>query len=60
VAQAEDNLASLESKLSDEELAQLSEASPIALGFPHEFLSREEVRNLIFGDTFNQIDNHWH
>jgi aryl-alcohol dehydrogenase-like predicted oxidoreductase len=60
VAQAEDNLASLEWKLSDEELAQLSEASPIALGFPHEFLSREEVRNLIFGDTFNQIDNHWH
>jgi len=60
VPQINDNLACLEWELSSEELVQLSEASPIALGFPHEFLSRDEVRNLIFGDTFNQIDNHRH
>lgn len=58
VAQIQDNLACLEWQLSTEELAQLSEASPIALGFPHEFLARAEVRQLIFGETFAQIDNH--
>lgn len=58
VAQIQDNLASLEWQLSDEELVQLSDASPIALGFPHEFLARDEVRQLIFGETFAQIDNH--
>jgi aryl-alcohol dehydrogenase-like predicted oxidoreductase len=58
VAQIEDNLASLMWELEAEELAQLTEASPIALGFPHEFLSRDEVRQLIFGDTFAKIDNH--
>lgn len=60
VPQINDNLACLEWELSAEELNQLTEASPIALGFPHEFLARDEVRNLIFGDTFNQIDNHRH
>lgn len=58
VAQIADNLACLEWQLTDEELAQLSDASPIALGFPHEFLARDEVRRLIFGDTFALIDNH--
>lgn len=60
LAQLTDNLAALEWQLSLEELAQLSEASPIALGFPHEFLARDEVRNLIFGETFAKIDNHRH
>lgn len=60
LAQLTDNLAALEWQLSPEELAQLSEASPIALGFPHEFLARDEVRNLIFGETFAKIDNHRH
>jgi len=41
-------------------LNKLSEASPIELGFPHEFLARDGVRNLIFGETFSQIDNHRH
>ena len=57
-AQIEDNLACLEWALSGEELTQLTEASPIALGFPHEFLARDEVRQLIFGETFANIDNH--
>ena len=57
-AQIEDNLACLEWDISNDELTQLSEASPIALGFPHEFLARDEVRQLIFGETFAKIDNH--
>ncbi|MBK8900952.1 MAG: aldo/keto reductase [Anaerolineaceae bacterium] len=58
LVQVEDNLAALEWELSHDELNQLSEASPIALGFPHDFLADDEVRHLIFGDTFAMIDNH--
>lgn len=57
-AQIADNLACLEWELSVQELDKLTTASPITLGFPHDFLARDEVRNLIFGDTFANIDNH--
>ncbi len=56
--QIADNVACLEWELSADELHQLTEASPITLGFPHDFLARDEVRNLIYGETFAKIDNH--
>lgn len=37
-------------------LAKLDEASKIELGFPHDFVAG--ARHMIFGDTFDQIDNH--
>jgi aryl-alcohol dehydrogenase-like predicted oxidoreductase len=54
----QDNLASLEFELSSEELRQLSEASPIDLGFPRTFLQDEGVRRLIFGNTLDRLDPH--
>jgi len=53
----EDNLASLDHPLNDEQLARLAEASKIELGFPHDFLGSTEVRNLVFGGTYNHIDH---
>jgi aryl-alcohol dehydrogenase-like predicted oxidoreductase len=58
VAQLEDNLGALEVTLSREQLDQLDEASRIELGFPHDFLSQDNIRNLIFGGTFDRIDRH--
>jgi len=39
-------------------MKRLDEATKVDLGFPHEFLKDDEVRELIFGGTFPLIDNH--
>lgn len=52
----QDNLACLEFDLTDEELRQLSNASPIDLGFPRNFLQDDGVRRLIFGNTLDRLD----
>jgi aryl-alcohol dehydrogenase-like predicted oxidoreductase len=57
-AQIKDNLACLEFELSSEHLQRLSVASPIDLGFPHDFLSSDGIRDIIFAGTYSQIDNH--
>lgn len=57
-AQIKDNLACLDFELSPDHLKRLSEASPIDLGFPHDFLSSDGIRDIIFAGTFSQIDNH--
>lgn len=54
--QMQDNLGCLAFELTTEQLARLSEASPIDLGFPHSFLASDGVRALIFGKTFPLID----
>ncbi|SFA78042.1 MULTISPECIES: aldo/keto reductase [unclassified Bacillus (in: firmicutes)] len=58
VSQMTDNLGAVEFKLSSEHLRNLNQVSEIELGFPHEFLSSEPVRNALFGTTFSKIDNH--
>jgi len=57
-AQIKDNLACLEFELTAEQMKQLSDASPIHLGFPRGFLESDHVRGLIFGSTFSKVDNH--
>jgi aryl-alcohol dehydrogenase-like predicted oxidoreductase len=57
-AQIKDNLGVLDFALTDDQMERLTALSPIKLGFPHDFLSDEEVRGLIFGDTYAQLDNH--
>jgi hypothetical protein len=42
----------------DEHLARLDAVSHIDLGFPHDFLASDEIRNIVFGGTYSQIDNH--
>jgi len=58
VAQFQDNLGCLEFTLTEAQLTRLDEMSRMALGFPYDFLASEGVRDLIYGGTFSQIDNH--
>lgn len=53
-----DNLGAVEFTLSSEHLHRLDQVSKIELGFPHEFLASDPVRNALFGTTFSKIDNH--
>jgi hypothetical protein len=39
-------------------MQRLNERSAIELGFPHDFLSNDNVCNIIFGNTQGQVDNH--
>jgi len=55
LSQLHDNLASLDLKLSPDQLKALDEASKIELGFPHDFYSRELVRTFIYGGLRDQI-----
>ena len=57
-AQMRENLAVLDVEITDEHADRLDEASGFSLGFPREFLESEHVRGLIFGDTFDLIDDH--
>ena len=57
-AQLRDNVGALEVALSPEHLGRLSDASGFSLGFPRDFLESEDVRGLIFGNTFDRIDDH--
>jgi aryl-alcohol dehydrogenase-like predicted oxidoreductase len=56
--QLQDALGCLEFELTAEEVDRLDEVAPIDLGFPHSFLASDNVRGLIFGETFGQIENH--
>ena len=56
-AQLRENLGALELALSDEQVDRLSDATDFRLGFPRDFLESEHVRGLIFGDTFELIDD---
>jgi aryl-alcohol dehydrogenase-like predicted oxidoreductase len=57
-AQLRENLAALEVELSEEQADRLSAAGGFNVGFPREFLEDDHVRGLIFGDTFDLIDDH--
>ncbi len=58
VSQFKDNLACLDVTLTPEHLQRLNEVSQIDLGFPHDFLSNDVIRDRLYGGTFNSIDNH--
>lgn len=53
--QLHDNLASLELKLSAEQVKALDEASHVPLGFPYDFFSRDMVRALVYGGMRDRI-----
>jgi aryl-alcohol dehydrogenase-like predicted oxidoreductase len=60
LSQFQDNLACLDVSLSSEHLQRLNEVSQIELGFPHDFLQNDTIRDRLFGGTFSTIDNHHH
>lgn len=55
IAQIEDNIRSLDVKLSDEQLARLDKASAVSMGFPHDFLSLDPVKAIVFGGLRDRI-----
>lgn len=57
-SQIKDNLACLDITLSPEHLQRLNEVSQIELGFPHDFLQNDVIRDRLYGGTFSAIDNH--
>lgn len=50
-----DNLKTLNVELPEPVMTELNELSAIDLGFPHSFLNKKEVKNVIYGGTYNQI-----
>jgi len=57
-SQLKDNVDCLKYPLNDEQLNRLNEITKIDLGFPHTFLDGEYIRDLIYGGTYDKIDNH--
>jgi aryl-alcohol dehydrogenase-like predicted oxidoreductase len=55
--QLRENLGALDIELTSEQLERLEAASDFRGGFPRDFLESEHVRGLIFGDTFELIDD---
>ncbi len=58
LVQINDNLSCMEFVLSDEQIDRLNQISKIELGFPHDFLSSDAIRNIIYGGTYSSINDH--
>ncbi len=54
--QFKDNLACLDLKLGEAQIARLDAASQVELGFPHDFYARDMVNALIHGGLRDKID----
>lgn len=57
-SQLRDNIDCMQFNLNEEQLNKLNEKSKIDLGFPHNFLGSENIRDIVFGGTYNKIINH--
>jgi aryl-alcohol dehydrogenase-like predicted oxidoreductase len=55
--QLRENLGALDTALTPEQLERLGAAGGFSPGFPRDFLESDHVRGLIFGDTFDLIDD---
>jgi aryl-alcohol dehydrogenase-like predicted oxidoreductase len=55
--QLKDNLACLDFELTSEQMQRLNEISKIDLGFPHDFLNSEMIKDIIYGGTYSLIRN---
>lgn len=54
-AQLQDSIQALSLQIPEEVLGELDTVSKIDLGFPHEFLASKEVKQIVFGGTFDAI-----
>ena len=55
--QIKENLSCLEFELTSEQMQRLNEVSKIELGFPHDFLNSEMIKDIIYGGTYSLIRN---
>ena len=51
-----ENLGCLDFHLTKDQMKLLDDAGKVELGFPHSFLRDDETKELIFGGTFDLID----
>lgn len=58
VEQLKENMDCLKCELSQEQIARLDKVSGIELGFPHDFLRKESVREMVYGRKHVFIDGH--
>jgi hypothetical protein len=58
VGQLENNLGCLEFTLTNDQMQRLDKVSQIELGFPHDFLTSDQIRDLVYGGIYTQLDNH--
>lgn len=58
VDQLKDSLGCLEFELTSEQITRLNEVSHIDLGFPHDFLKKEDMRRIIYGENTDLISGH--
>jgi len=56
VSQIRDSLGAARVALSDAQLQRLDELSRVSLGFPHDFLSTDGVRDLVYSEQRSRID----
>ncbi len=56
--QFKDNLGCLDFTLAPEQVQRLGAASQIELWFPHDFLAADTPKKLIYGGTYDLIDDH--
>jgi aryl-alcohol dehydrogenase-like predicted oxidoreductase len=53
-----DNLKAADLTLTPEHMQRLDATSAIELGFPHDFLASDSIRNIAYGGTYSLIDDH--
>lgn len=58
LTQIEDSLGCVNVKLSPEQIIKLDEVSKFDLGFPHDFLASDNVKNILSGETWEKVENH--
>ena len=56
VSQIQDSLGAARVALSDAQLQRLDEVSRVGLGFPHDFLATDGVRDLVYSEQRSRID----
>jgi aryl-alcohol dehydrogenase-like predicted oxidoreductase len=56
--QLQDSLGCLSFTIPEQFLARLEEVSKIELGFPHDFLKSEGIKEEAFGGMYDMLDNH--
>lgn len=56
--QLSDSIKCIDLHIPEPELKELNEVSAITLGFPHEFLYSDNVKEVLFAGEQNKVDNH--
>jgi aryl-alcohol dehydrogenase-like predicted oxidoreductase len=56
LGQIQDLLGCVEVELTPEQVARLDELSRIDLGFPHQFVDMDDIRQVVYGDLVDRLE----